>query len=236
MSTPMRQAWDRFAREDARFFILTNPHSASEADFYAQGRETWDAVRGWIESVAPGRLKSGAALDIGCGIGRVTRALADSFDAATGVDVSAEMVKKARAAHPQGKPGFEVVSGSDLSPVANSSMDFVHSAIVFQHIPDWAAIENYIREVGRVLRPGALAARHLDTRRLSLPAKVYRTLPDFLLPRHHRRFVRRVPRDSALVRSAFEASGLRIIAEQSPDSDLHWFLVEKPDHSQTSAS
>jgi SAM-dependent methyltransferase len=35
-------------------------------------------------------------------------------------------------------------------------MDFVFSCIVFQHIPSREIIENYVREVNRLLRPGAL--------------------------------------------------------------------------------
>ena len=34
--------------------------------------------------------------------------------------------------------------------------DFAFSTIVFQHIPSREIIENYVREVGRLLRPGAL--------------------------------------------------------------------------------
>ena len=34
--------------------------------------------------------------------------------------------------------------------------DFAYSEIVFQHIPNRDVIENYVREVNRLLRPGAL--------------------------------------------------------------------------------
>ena len=36
------------------------------------------------------------------------------------------------------------------------SFDFAFSSIVFQHIPSRDIIENYVREVQRLLRPGAL--------------------------------------------------------------------------------
>ena len=35
-------------------------------------------------------------------------------------------------------------------------MDFAFSTIVFQHIPSREVIENYVREVHRLLRPGGL--------------------------------------------------------------------------------
>ena len=106
----MRQAWDRFAREDARFFILTNPHSASEADFYAQGRETWDASAAGL-SRSPGRWKSappsisGAVSQRDPGAGRFVRRR-------HGRGRFGGNGQEGAAAHPQGKPGFEVVSGA----------------------------------------------------------------------------------------------------------------------------
>ena len=37
-----------------------------------------------------------------------------------------------------------------------NEFDFAYSNIVFQHIPSREVIENYVREVHRLLRPGAL--------------------------------------------------------------------------------
>ena len=47
-------------------------------------------------------------------------------------------------------------NGCDLSVVPPLEFDFAYSAIVFQHIPSREIIENYVREVHRLLRPGAL--------------------------------------------------------------------------------
>jgi SAM-dependent methyltransferase len=44
----------------------------------------------------------------------------------------------------------------DLSVLPDLPFDFAFSSIVFQHIPSREIIENYIREVHRLLRPGAL--------------------------------------------------------------------------------
>src|SRR6266702_4752359 len=51
---------------------------------------------------------------------------------------------------------FHVNNGADLSMFANDQFDFAISAIVFQHIPKKAIVENYIRETWRVLRPGSI--------------------------------------------------------------------------------
>ncbi|PYT10348.1 MAG: hypothetical protein DMF60_00350, partial [Acidobacteria bacterium] len=47
-------------------------------------------------------------------------------------------------------------NGKDLSVVPDRQFDFAFSCIVFQHIPSREIIANYVREVGRLLRPGAL--------------------------------------------------------------------------------
>jgi ubiquinone/menaquinone biosynthesis C-methylase UbiE len=96
-------------------------------------------------------------LEIGCGAGRVTRALARFFGEVHAVDVSGEMVRLAKLAL-QDHPNASVYqnNGKDLTVVPEIPFDFAFSSIVFQHIPSREIIENYVREVHRLLRPGAL--------------------------------------------------------------------------------
>jgi hypothetical protein len=67
------------------------------------------------------------------------------------------MVRLATAAV-QEFPGAHVYqnNGQDLSVIPELPFDFGFSMIVFQHIPSRDIIETYVREVGRLLRPGAL--------------------------------------------------------------------------------
>jgi ubiquinone/menaquinone biosynthesis C-methylase UbiE len=96
-------------------------------------------------------------LEIGCGAARVTRALAGLFGEVHAVDISPEMVAQAQAAL-TGFPHAHVYqnNGTDLAVVPAANFDFAFSTIVFQHIPSREVIENYVREVSRLLRPGAL--------------------------------------------------------------------------------
>src|SRR5262249_21223948 len=108
-----------------------------------------------------------SVLEIGCGAGRVTRAFAGFFGYVYAVDISREMVRQARRAV-AGFPNARVFrnNGKDLSVVRDHwwnrfgigkvQVDFAFSFMVFQHIPSREIIENYVREAGRLLRPGGL--------------------------------------------------------------------------------
>lgn len=92
-------------------------------------------------------------LEIGCGAGRMTRPLSSLFGTVVAVDVSAEMIARARAALKQcTNVELHVTNGMDLQVFPDKTFDFVLSAIVFQHIPKQAIVESYIREAWRVLK------------------------------------------------------------------------------------
>ena len=96
-------------------------------------------------------------LEIGCGAGRLTRALSKIFGEVHAVDVSGEMVAQACAALAD-RPNVRLYqnNGCDLAVVPPLVFDFAYTSHVFQHIPSREAIETYVSEVHRLLRPGAL--------------------------------------------------------------------------------
>jgi ubiquinone/menaquinone biosynthesis C-methylase UbiE len=111
-----------------------------------------------MQNICQGKQPSDMrVIEIGCGAGRLTRALSNVFGEVYAVDISGEMVAQASAACAD-RPGVHVYqnNGCDLSVLPEQEYDFAYSAIVFQHIPSREIIENYVREVHRLLRPGAL--------------------------------------------------------------------------------
>src|SRR3954469_24068450 len=98
-------------------------------------------------------------VDIGCGIGRLTRALAARAGEVLAVDVSSEMLARAQQlnAHLDNVRWLHG-DGTTLAPIAGSSADACFSHVVFNHIPDPAITLGYVREMGRVLRPGGWSA------------------------------------------------------------------------------
>lgn len=155
----MERDWDQRARENARFYVATERADWSDEEFFRSGQKTVaDEILTDMINICQGKdPKQMRVLEIGCGAGRVTRALADIFGEVWGVDISAEMVEQARQALSD-KPSARVFknNGKDLSVLGDAEFDFAFSCIVFQHIPSAAIIEGYVREVHRLLRPGAL--------------------------------------------------------------------------------
>ena len=78
----------------------------------------------------------GLALDYGCGVGRLSRALSLRFERVLGVDIAEAMLAEARAVHVE-FPNVEFLrnSGDSLAGIADASVDFVYSNIVLQHAP-----------------------------------------------------------------------------------------------------
>jgi SAM-dependent methyltransferase len=156
----MRRDWDERARENARYYVATGKQDWSDQEFFESGERTVaEEILTDMINICQGKDPSDMrVLEIGCGAGRVTRALSKVFGEVHGVDVSGEMVRLARIALEDRPKAFVYQNnGQDLSVIpAGLEFDFAFSTIVFQHIPSREVIENYVREVHRLLRPGAL--------------------------------------------------------------------------------
>lgn len=103
-------------------------------------------------------------LDLGCGTGNNTLPLAIGYPAAqvTGVDVSAPMLRYAHArAVALNVPNIAFTqANAEQLPYADASVDWVQTTS-FLHETSRTALENIIREIHRVLKPGGLML-HLE--------------------------------------------------------------------------
>ena len=156
----MREDWNRRANENASHYVQNERVDWADRDFFRTGEIN---VAKLVMTDMPricGPVKSPLDLsmvEIGCGLGRMTRMLARVFAGVTAIDISDEMVARARE-NTADLPNVTVLlgDGATLQPLAADSHDFVFSFIVFQHIPSLAVIGSYCLEAYRVLRPGGL--------------------------------------------------------------------------------
>ena len=93
----LQSTWEELAKQDPLWAILSVPAKKGGKwgveEFFSQGRA--EATRVLQKVTSLHSLRFEAALDFGCGVGRVTQYLADQFQKVIGVDISAKMIELA---------------------------------------------------------------------------------------------------------------------------------------------
>ena len=151
--------WDMWGNSDPLWAITTFEDKRGGAwdpfEFFETGKREIATVIERCKGLGmPKEHKK--ALDFGCGVGRLTQAIADHYDEVWGVDISSSMIEKARGFNKHGERcTYAVNVAFDLKQFADDSFDFVFSKAVLQHIRPPVA-KGYVREFLRVLKPGGL--------------------------------------------------------------------------------
>ncbi len=96
-------------------------------------------------------VKGRKAIDFGCGTGRSTRFLQTLEFATIGVDISADMIRKAREMDPKGD--YRLIPDGDFSPFQKGAYDLVLSAFTFDNIPTRERKVKLFAELGSLLSP-----------------------------------------------------------------------------------
>lgn len=220
----MKRDWNRRASHHAKFWIATEDWQSDDA-FADSGRETAERIRRLIgANWQPGWR----ALEIGCGIGRVMRALAPFVAEIHGVDVSADMIRQSHAwlagvAHAQTHEN----SGIDLALFDDAYFDFVYTYVAFQHMPR-PVFAAYLRDARRVLRPDGLVA-----------FQIYLAGPGFLDPEFDDTLTVRLYAREELVR-ALATSGFTSLDEvcehRTPQGLESWLILAVADREPAAAA
>jgi SAM-dependent methyltransferase len=219
----LRSDWEGYAVKDPLWAILTFPERKErrweEDVFFETGRREIEELLVYAGSlgIPLGRQR---ALDFGCGVGRLTRALAAHFDQAYGVDISAAMLQLARGYNAH-LPNCTFIQNADpsLRALPAGGFDLIYSNLTLQHIPPRYS-KRYLRGMAGRLRPGGLLIFQLpDRRQWSRSAQ----LRSFLYEEIYRRYLLRlepsidmygVPKQRVI--TLLEKTGCRVV-DVKPD-------------------
>jgi SAM-dependent methyltransferase len=176
----LEQHWQAFGEQDPLWAILSAPGKRGGAwdldEFFATGRSEVETI---IDALSERGIAIGhrRALDFGCGVGRLTNALADHFELCDGVDLARSMIDRADALNRNcRRVSFHHNEAPNLRLFGNETFDFVLSLLVLQHMAP-ELMRGYIREFLRVLRRGGITYFNIPDRRVvaaELPAGAWR--------------------------------------------------------------
>ena len=157
----LRRVWAVLGRDDPLWAVLSRADKRGGRwgveEFLATGQAEIDGQLDYLARFGVPRQRR-IALDFGCGAGRLTRALAGSFEQAIGVDVSASMIAKAQSLNADvGNLRFIENLSARLDGIADASIDLVYSCMTLQHIPATLAL-GYAEEFLRVVAAGGVVA------------------------------------------------------------------------------
>lgn len=160
----LRKSWESFAEENPHWAVLTARDSGETDAFYESGIHDVESVlkEGETQQI---EINKGAALDFGCGVGRLTFPLCAHFEKVVAADISTKMIELA-GVHENcpANASFYNVKDSKLSGLDRNSFDFVLSLIVLQHLPTKHA-KSYIKAFMRVARFNGLIVFQIPTAR-----------------------------------------------------------------------
>lgn len=174
MAEDVARDWERMAADDPFWAVLTDPkrrgrlweRAADKAEFYASGEAEVTMILRRIGAAGLGselQVDGSAALDVGCGVGRATRALMRRFHRVAAVDFSPSMLVTARehalTPAPDGMPWVPthwapswIRATAQFLPFAPRSFDLVYSMLVLQHQSSAVSQLVAVREILRVTK------------------------------------------------------------------------------------
>ena len=186
----VKRTFEALGKDDPLYAVLSRKGLRDNRwdpdEFFDEGKKEIANVMAYLErlDVVVARQR---ALDFGCGVGRLSQALAEHFDGVTGVDISESMIERAHEYNRHGdRVQYLVNTTEDIESVGSSTFDFAYSNKTLQHIPPDSA-KVYLREIFRTLRPGGVAVFQVPNGKAFNPSSVRAQLYTL-----RRRYLRRV--------------------------------------------
>ena len=152
----MKEEWNKRAKENSFYYVASFSRDWNDESFYSWGEiQTQIIVDRFFKDLHVDTSDL-VMLEIGCGAGRITRALASRFRRVFAYDVSEEYVRVAKEKNGHLKNVvFAVNDGVSFPEIEDESLDFVFSGWNMQHMPTKEIIIKNIEEMARILKPGS---------------------------------------------------------------------------------
>lgn len=157
------EEWKYWGATDPFYGVLSDPRKRKggtspwqEEEFFKVGEEHWASL--WPQWKSYG-VSTDSCLEIGCGVGRMTRFLAREFNRVHAVDVSEGMIESARSRSPANVT-YYLTNGLDL-PLPDGSVSAAFSMHVLQHLNSTDLQTEYFRRIYRALKPGGSLLVHI---------------------------------------------------------------------------
>lgn len=146
------EQWNDIAGTDKANNAIATKDWEEEPYFCLSGIKSCSNLLNELLPIYGKELHKKVFLELGCGTGRETRYYTEVFDTIYGVDVSENMIEKAKK---RVSGATLLVCDGETLPVPDNSIDIVYSFIVLQHCPKDIVL-SYFKEVKRVLRKGGV--------------------------------------------------------------------------------
>lgn len=175
-------------------------------------------------------------VEVGCGVGRMSAALADHFGRVVGVDIAPRLIEEARRRNESSHVSFEVGDGVRLRPESVSVCDTVFSYEVFYYIPP-QALAAYFRDSFQLLRSGGEFVFQLNMEPVGLKTRLSFLLRRMLYACGIKQWrgwptgagMRRYHHSPEWVRKRLTEIGFQVARITGPTARQTWVVAVKPD-------
>jgi SAM-dependent methyltransferase len=160
-------SWDKLGKTDPYYGVLSREcfRQSSMTDdlrleFFRSGEEHVRGVFETIRAHIDADFSPRSALDFGCGVGRIAIPLARRVAKVVAADVSGAMLSEAaRNCAEQNVGSVQLIRSNDTLATVPENLEFIHSFIVFQHIPTIRGLA-ILQHMLHLLADGGAGALH----------------------------------------------------------------------------
>lgn len=201
-------------------------------DALATGRE--DLARGMAITALPPHM-GGTVVEIGCGMGRMSAALAEHFDRVVGLDIAPRMVEEAKRRNSNPRVEFHLIEGGAIRPESVAECDAILSYEVLYYLPP-EDLARYIRDAAGLLKSGGRFVFHINMEPLRWKTRLAFLLRRLMYACGIREWrgwstgagLRRYHHPEAWLRSTLTEAGFVVDSISGPSRRQTWVSAHKP--------